>query len=88
MAARKRYVAGKNIKINDIALEGQRFILLGDCDQQGRTKNGSKALTKKQKTHVKLRIEDKQWMRENKLKIFYEHTITKPTFEKFFTLAE
>lgn len=88
MAARKRYIAGKNIKFNGIVLEGQKFILIGKCDSRGQTSIGKKKLLKRDLTHVMLRIEDKKWMKENKLSGFYQQPMLESSFKKFFTLAE
>lgn len=88
--ARPRYIARGNIRFNDVRLEGQVVSVLGECDMRGDTKQkNGKPLLKKQKTHYKLRFDDKKWMKENKLeKGWSTFTHSKDDFEKFFRSAE
>lgn len=84
---RQRAMAVGNISFNGVSLKGQVISILGDCMFGGhlKTKAGKKPI-KKSMSEVRIRFEDKNWIKQNDLKNFYETHISKSSLEKFFEI--
>lgn len=80
---RQRYEIVMKYAMNDVPITGQRVVVLGDCNYRGDTKTKTgKNIRKKELTHVKVRFEDKKFVKESELDVFYEFTIAKVSLEK------
>ncbi|MCW4026229.1 MAG: hypothetical protein NWE76_01935 [Candidatus Bathyarchaeota archaeon] len=80
---RKRYYGTDRVRINDVSLEGQELMFIGDCNVHGNRKTA-----KKYKDHVLLKFVDKKWLRQNKLMHFELHIVPKTSLDRFFIAEE
>ena len=88
--ARKRYVVTGNFKMNNVALKGHVFQLVGECMFGGATKrpNGRKLL-KGDRTHWLIQFNDKKSFRKLALpQSLFRVSIIKSSLDQFFEEVE
>ena len=80
--ARPRYICKGNVSLNGVSIKGQKFIHVRDCNWKG------KKTAKKWMKYGVMRFNDKTWVRDNDLVIFYERVISKKDIERLYELAD